>query len=268
MSDHKQDLPDNNDTEEEDNHEEPAKKKKKAGYLFPLFLVAFCVLALVIGLSLLSMGNLGKSVVEKVSSATLGVPVMMAELKANPRDLKFEIIDLVIGNPQGYKNPHAIEVKNIAVTGESFTQEKLSIDLIEVEGATIHFEVNSSGTNLTELKKGINRLASKPQLENKQAEQSNSGVEPVVVSVNKVIFNNTNIKPYSDLVDNELASVSLTGLKLEDIGTIQGGVLPSQAISEVISYLIISSIKKSAKSGHLKGLNKDAINDIKRSLKK
>jgi uncharacterized protein involved in outer membrane biogenesis len=261
MSDQEQNHQDN-DAADEESQEDLVKKKKKAGYLFPLFLVLFCVLTLAIGISLLSMGNLGKSVVEKASSATLGVPVTMSELKANPRDLEFEIIDLVIGNPQGYQNPNAIEVKSIEVSGESFTQGKLIIDTIEVEGATVYFEVKSSGTNLTDLKNGVNRHASKPP------EQADAEVSPTVVSVNKVIFNNTNIKPSSELIDKELVSVSLTGLKIEDIGTLQGGVLPSQAISEVINYLIVSSIKKSAKAGHLKGLKKDAINDIKSSLKR
>jgi len=118
--------------------------------------VLIIVAVIVVGLFLGSLVKAGMETVgPKVTQVSIKVDAVNVSLLTGSAGVK----GLVIGNPPGYKAPHAISVGTATVGVDPFSvlSDKIVVHSVRVETAEINFEGNLfSGNNLTKIMHNVN----------------------------------------------------------------------------------------------------------------
>ncbi len=237
-----------------------------------LYLFVFVVLLFVAGGVYLYMNinTFAKQFVEQVATDALGVPVRIAEMDITFEEKKVVVHGIQISNPPGYKKPHAIKVNTVTIAAETLSEELLTFARVDVDGTNVNIEVGQNGTNLGDIKKGI---------DTKQVNESKTGVSSSVPSVHsdgaalshdaqpKVIIKKfsltkAQINPSVTLIDKDLAYIVAPDLHLKGIGQKENGIAANEAVVQIVEQLLQHFNKSANKAGFLKGLSLDALNDI------
>ncbi len=217
------------------------------------------VFAVIVGFVILVMNvsNLAKAGVEKIASNTLGVKVSIAKLDISLQDKKIEVSGLHIGNPDGYKRPHALTVDTIRIVVEGITPTLLTFNEIAVVGTTINMEVAKNGTNMTDIRKNMDRKAStkKPSSEG-----------PIKLIIKRLNIESATLNPTVVLAGGELPPVTMPNIRLTGIGQKSNGVLVSEAIGQILDRVTSVATQSAAESGFMRGMNADSLKNIQQSL--
>jgi hypothetical protein len=214
--------------------------------------VGLVILLAVIGVAIfigINFSSMAKSQAEKVASKALGVKVQIGTLDIKLQEKKIVVNGLKIGNPKGYKNPHAVTIEQIVVDTKTISKELLVFDEIGATGTKVYLEVTEKGTNLSSLQKNI-----KANSNDKKKEAS-----PVKVIIDRLYVENAKLSPLTTLTGKTPKDISLPKLTLRDVGRKSNGVLASEAIMQVLNPLIKSAMTQSVKAGMLEGLDSSVL---------
>lgn len=229
-----------------------AQKKSPMGAL-----IGVLVLLLIIGggaFLYMNLGNVAKSLAEKIGSETLGVPVRIANMEIVPHEKRIEVTGLTIGNPSGYKDSESLRVGTIRIVADSLSKELLVFNEIAVEDTNINLEVNQKGTNLSDLQKNIKPKAS--------ADQKTESGEPIKVIVKKLTLNGATLNPRVVLLSDTVKPVMMPDIQLTGIGQKTNGVLVSEAAAQVFDHITKVATKTASQQGLLQGMDQEAMKDM------
>src|SRR5690242_14621485 len=124
-----------------------------------LILVALVVLGLGGALWWLyaSRDALIKRAIERYGPEVTGVSVKVGGVKLEPLDGSGAIRSLEIGNPPGYKAPHALSLgeMRLAVEPASLASDVVHVKELSLEAPSITYERGPGGDNLTAIQKHI-----------------------------------------------------------------------------------------------------------------
>ncbi|MFO1487085.1 MAG: hypothetical protein U1F65_01270 [Verrucomicrobiota bacterium] len=125
-----------------------------------LVIVAVLVVLLIAGLVVagLSLDGLVKRSVETVGPRFTKVDVKLDAVKLSLLSGGGEVNGLVIGNPEGFKTPHAIRVgsSRLVVQPASLMSDKVVVRVVRVEAPEITLEAGLNGTNLKKILNNLN----------------------------------------------------------------------------------------------------------------
>lgn len=131
---------------------------------FRAALGAALVLAM-IGLGVLSMslGKIVKSAVEAAGPRLLGAPVTVGLVTIAPWSGRGTLRDLVVGNPEGFKSPHAVSVAAVEVEVKlsSLLTDTVEVERVAVREPELTWEIGQGGSNLTKLQRNAEASAEK-----------------------------------------------------------------------------------------------------------
>ena len=112
-------------------------------------MIGVVVVLVVLMMSLvLFAGHIVKGAINTAGPKVLGVPMSVKDVKIGLLSGCFGLSDFVIGNPEGFKTPEAIRVRNVAVNVKmgSLFSKVLVIDRVYVDGPEITYEVGLKGS--------------------------------------------------------------------------------------------------------------------------
>jgi uncharacterized protein involved in outer membrane biogenesis len=229
---------------------------KKLLLRIALVLVILVVLAIVaVGLSLDSAIKKG---VETLGPQMTKVDIQLAGVNLSLFSGSGSIKGLVIGNPEGYKTPHAISVgsTSVSVSPGSLLSDKIVIKSIRIEAPEITLEVGPGGSNLQKIQANLESTlgaggnASPPATgERKPAKKLQ--VDEVVISGGKVTLG-------AALLGGKVTEAALPEINLKDLGAGPDGITAAELGKRLLSVVMDRAIKVGG--DELAKAGKDALN--------
>lgn len=128
------------------------RKGKKKSLLTVLVVLAVIVLAVNIGKNWIV-----KTVIERVATNNLKVPVHIAGLNLTLTSGQIAIRGLTIVNPAGFESPHLLHLTEGEAHFDihSLMEPVLLIDKIALNGVSVYYEVNEKGNNVDNVIRAI-----------------------------------------------------------------------------------------------------------------
>ncbi len=195
-----------------------------------------------------------KKGVETVGPMVAKVPVKLDSVSLSILSGSGKVKGLVIGNPEGYKTPSAIQVSTaeLALQPRSLLADKVVIKNISLEGPEITFETDLKGNNLSKIVANLQEFGgtnqpAKPETQSKASKKLQ--VDNFVITGGKVHVSVTALGGKSATVP--LPTIQLTGL----------GQGPDGITAAELTKLVLQEIEKKAvqaASGAVADLSKQA----------
>ena len=209
--------------------------------LFLSLIVILLVLIVVSGI----LGSFFLGPIVKAGMETVGPKITQVSIRVDAVDLSLltgsaSIKGLVVGNPEGYKAPQAINVGTAAVGVNPFSilSDKIIIRSVRVEAPEITFEGNPfSGNNLSKIEQNVNAAVNKGSATpatNTAAKASGKPakrieVDDFLITKAKVNFNGV--------------SLTLPDVHLTDLGKSAGGITAEDLTRRVLQALTTATVK-------------------------
>lgn len=141
-----------------------------------------------------------------------------------------QLKDLVIGNPDGFRAPSAVEIPiaSVAVQARSVLRKKLVIHSIEIERPFITYERQLSGSNLTDIQSNIEAFAARVKDHLGVGESHGNGKpdhRPTggkQLQVDELIIRGAQVKLALTMLGGRGATVNLPDIRLRDLGQEEG----------------------------------------------
>lgn len=197
------------------------------------------VIAVVAGIAFFLDGAIKKGV------ETVGPQVTKVDVKLNSASLSLlsgagSIKGLVVGNPEGYKSPHAISLgsASLAVSPGSVFSDKIIVKSIRVEAPEIIYELGPGGNNLKKIQANVADFAGSSD-KSAPAETKASKklqVDELVVTGGKVTL------AVSALGGKGLTA-PLPDIHLTNLGTGPEGITAAELTKQVLSQVTEASLK-------------------------
>ena len=197
---------------------------------------AFAVAALVaVGLWLyLSLDYVVKRAIEQRVPEIIGASVALDAVQLSPRDGTGALRDLQIGNPHGFRAPHAATVGRIeiALAPASIVKDVVLVRRIVVANPSITYEPGSAGSNFEAIQRNVERYlggtgASKGAAEKKLV------VDALTISGARVT--------YAPQVGRGSATIAfeLPDIELRNLGQSRGGVTAGELAKIIVDALAV-----------------------------
>lgn len=233
--------------------EEKPKKKKK------LLKIAGIALAVIISLLIIlsiSLGVIVKGAVNHILPKVTGTPTSMDSCYINLLSGSVSISNFVIGNPEGYKTPHAFKLGEVYVDLDvaSLMSDKIVIQDITVDNMEVSFETKITETNIGVIKENIDKLSKKDESTEPEPDKKEEPEEKKVgggkkLQIDNFMFINSKVHVQAQVMDTGAGtSVPLPEIKITGIGSDSDGGASIPEISEEVFTELYLAIIKSVKS--------------------
>lgn len=229
---------------------------KKILLRIALVLVLLVVLALVaVGLSLNTAVKKG---VETLGPQITKVDIKLAGVNLSLLSGSGSLKGLVIGNPEGYKTPHAISVgsTSVSISPGSVLSDKIVVKSIRIEAPEITFEVGPGGSNLQKIQAnlaatmGAGDSSSQPAAGEKKPAKK--------LQVDEIIITGGKVTLGAALLGGKVAAASLPEIRLTDLGTGPEGITAADLGKRLLTVIMDGAIKVGA--DELSKVGKEVLN--------
>jgi hypothetical protein len=204
-----------------------------------------------------------KKAVEAAAMHTLGVPVTVGGVIVDPKAKTMDFSSVRIGNPAGYNGqpgqpqPWLVTVDRIEAVADRIDGNDISFSRITATGANVYLQVQANGTNLTALRKSMDRAASI---------QQPGGRTPGKLAIKTMLIGPITVTPTVTQAEGGLRPVAFQTVEIDNLGTGQTGIVASEAIGETIDRLTKAVMGAADNAGFLEGMNPDSARALRDEL--
>jgi hypothetical protein len=193
-----------------------------------LIALAVAILVTVIGAVFWLRGNLDglvKNAIQDYGTAMTQATVSVGAVQIQPTDGRGVIRNLVIGNPKGYKTPHALKVGEIEVAIDiaSVAKDVVVIRKIAIVAPDVIYEKGEVMTNFDAIQKHIAEYLG-------PGEKKEGGKKLIV---EELTIRNAKAQASAAFMDGKTVTVALPDITLRDVGKAKGGVTPAELGNEI-----------------------------------
>jgi hypothetical protein len=195
----------------------------------------------------LSLDHVVKRAIEKYVPEILQATVELDEVKLSPADGAGTLRGLRIGNPKGFRAPHAATVGTIALAVDPTTVVKdvVLVRRIAVERPSITYEPGAKGSNFDVLQRNVERYVG-------AGGETKGGRRLIVESL---VIRGARVT-YAPQVGRGTATISfdLPDIQLRDVGKSRGGVTPGELAKIIVDALAARIAEVMARAAVRRGL--------------
>lgn len=158
-----------------------------------------------------------KAAIERFGPQLTGVSVEVASVRLEPLDGRGSIKGLEIGNPKGFKAPHALSLgeMRLAVEPSTIASSVVHVKEISLEAPSITYEQGPGGDNLSAIEKHIESYLPKPAA-------GKGGKAEKAAQERRFIIDRLEVRKARVSYGGALA-VELPDLQMRDLGRKSGG---------------------------------------------
>lgn len=209
-----------------------------------LVLVVFVVLALVAAGFFLDSAV--KHGVETFGSKLTKVDIKLQRVSLSPLSGSGSIQGLVVGNPEGFKTPSAIQVgsTSLALQPASILSDKVIIKSIKVQAPEITFETDLKGNNLSKILANLQEASGGEQAP-AQPESAKAGKK---LEVDDFLITGGKIHVSVTALGGKLATVDLPDIHLTDMGKGQDGITSAELTRRVLQAIEKNAVQAASGS--------------------
>ena len=212
------------------------KALKILGVIVVILLIA--VIAII-----MNLGRIVKTGINTVVPQVTKCEAHVDDVSFNVFGGKFEINNLVIKNPEGYKTDHAFALGHIHVNVKmgSLLKDVIIIDQVVIDAPEITYEVGLGNSNLNTILENVN--SSLPESEGKEKEKEEPKEEKkegkkVVVNLLKVT--NGKVGVSAKIAGGMEAPIVLPDIEIKDLGKEEGGITFGKAAAITLKTTLLS----------------------------
>lgn len=186
-----------------------------------------------------SLDGLVKDAIENYGSAMTGANVKVGAVEIHTTDGQTIISNLKIGNPAGFKTPHAIKVGKIDVIIDmsTLTQDVIVIHKIDISTPGVIYEKGEVMTNFDALQKNISAY-----LGVGKNDKDDSGGKKFIVE--KLLIHDAKAEASAPVLAGKTINISLPNIALNDIGKAKGGVTAGE-----LGQIVANALKQKLTAG-------------------
>jgi hypothetical protein len=194
----------------------------------------------------LSLDHVVKRAIEGYLPDILGAAVELDEVRLAPADGAGTLRGLRIGNPAGFRAPHAATAGTIALAVDpaSVMKDVVLVRRIAVERPSITYEPGAKGSNFEALQRNVARYLG--------AGEAKGGRRLIV---ERLTIRGARVT-YTPQVGRGTATISfdLPDIQLRDVGKDRGGVAPGELAKMVVDALAARIAEVMARAAVRRGL--------------
>ena len=219
-----------------------------------LKIIGILVVVLIIALFaiILNLGKIVKTGINTVVPQVTKCEAHVDDVNFNVFGGKFEIKNLVIKNPEGYKTDHAFALGHIFVNVKmgSLMSDVIEIDQVLIDAPEITYEVGLGNSNLNTILENVNSsLPYSDEAKKEDKEEKKEGGKKVVVNLVKVT--NGKIGVSAKIAGGMEAPIVLPDIEIKDLGKKEGGISMVQAAAITLKTTLLSIFDVLKSSGKL-----------------
>lgn len=172
------------------------------------------------------LNSLVKAAIENFGSEMTQAPVRVSKVSLSPTDGKGELSGLSLGNPKGYKTPHAFKAGHIelALDPASLAEDVILIHKIHIDSPDISYEKNDSGTNFDAIQRNVEHYLGASKEKASKDTPKKMIIESLAIRNIKVNYNG-------------MLNLTLPDIELHNIGKKSGGATSAQVTRAIIAEL-------------------------------
>ena len=215
--------------------------------------IIIVVLIIAVFAIILNLGKIVKTGINTVVPQVTKCEAHVDDVNFNVFGGKFEIKNLVIKNPEGYKTDHAFALGHIFVNVKmaSLMSDVIEIDQVLIDAPEITYEVGLGNSNLNTILENVNSSLPSSEGEEKkeEKEEKKEGGKKVVVNLVKVT--NGKIGVSAKIAGGMEAPIVLPDIEIKDLGKKEGGISMVQAAAITLKTTLLSIFDVLKSSGKL-----------------
>jgi len=218
------------------------KKSKK------IMLIAVGVVLLLVVVLMLSLGQIIKAGVNTAGPRLAKVPVHLNSVVVNPLTGMVRIKGLVVGNPEGFNTPSAMELNDfkLNIKMSSLFSKAIVIEEILIDAPQITYEKSLKSSNLSTLQANLApKDAAAPKTEPSPDAKPAEKKAAKKVIIEDCQLNGAKVHVTITALGGKKMTLPLPDIHMKDIGKDSGGANPAEVISEVfdsISKAVIGAV--------------------------
>ena len=219
-----------------------------------LKIIGIIIVVLIIALFaiILNLGKIVKTGINTVIPQVTKCEAHVDDVNFNVFGGKFEIKNLVIKNPEGYKTDHAFALGHIFVNVNmgSLMSDVIEIDQVLIDAPEITYEVGLGNSNLNTILENVNSsLPASDEEKKEEKEEKKEGGKKVVINLVKVT--NGKIGVSAKIAGGMEAPIILPDIEIKDLGKKEGGISMVQAAAITLKTTLLSIFDVLKSSGKL-----------------
>jgi hypothetical protein len=207
---------------------------------------------LIVAVSFFS-GTLIKTGINKMGPRLIGVPVKVDGIIVNPFSGVVHINGLVLGNPEGFATPNAMELSefNLEIAVKSLFSDTVVIRKILITDPQITYEQGLLDSNLMRLQKNLTAKEKTAVAEEVKPVEAQRDKTSKKVIIEDFQFNGAKIHVSLTALAGKQVTLPLPEIHLTDIGKSSGGATPVEIISKVFRSISGAVVNVVASTGDL-----------------
>lgn len=215
----------------------------KKSHIAALFLLVVAALAAYFWFNN-PLGALIKAGIETFGPDLTQAQVRVSKVTLSPTDGRGALSGLLLGNPKGFKTPHALKANRIEVMIEPATlaNDVILIHKILIDAPEISYEKGDNGSNFDAIQHNVEQYLGAG------GKKSESGSKMIIESL---VIRGAKVN-YNGMLD-----LSLPDVELRNIGKKSGGATSAQVVAAIIAKLnaeLAIALAKSAAIGAVGGV--------------
>lgn len=222
-------------------------------------LITGVVILVLIAALVFSLGHIIKAGIETAGPKFAQVPMSVANVRLNLFTGTVHIKDLIVGNPEGFNTPSAMELGelDVDIAMSSLFSDTIVIKKILIDAPQITYEKSLKSSNLSALQanlapKDAKKPAGEPAPEKKEGADMNVVIEDFQLNGAKVHVTIT-------ALGGKKMTLPLPDIQMKDIGKESGGASLTEVLSETLGAVSKAVVDAVASTGGIAG---DALKKV------
>ncbi len=239
-----------------------------------LLVALMAVLAIVLYLAL---GRLIKTGIETAGGMVTRCDVRVERVEISPLRGRLHIANLVVGNPDGFRTPHALAIEEVRVSmvPKSLLIQPLRVHDVVVTGAQITYEVGLGTSNIGTIQDNTDAfrkaVLGDESPSSKKREKAPRGDGARLVSIDHVLVENPRVNLSGTVLGGRSLPIDIDSIEIHDIGR-DAPVGADEAGAQILSRVLARALEsvhhnREAIVENAKDLGKGILEDPK-ALKK
>lgn len=213
--------------------------KKKYVRIISYVVAALIIVMIVV---LIFLGQIVKGSIQTIGPVVTGVPVSVESVYINVfGDVRVAVRNLVVGNPEGYSSPHALQLKNFQLKLKTLSlfSSKIVVDKLELTGVEVNFETSLVASNLNDINNNVKKLApaEKKKAKEPAAEKKKEEVPAQKLQVNSIDMEDITVRVIAKGGNAAGVPLMMVPIHMKDLGTGPDGITISALIEEMLTKL-------------------------------
>ena len=226
-------------------------------------LIAGGILAVILVVAVKFLGSnldaIVKKAITRIGPEMTGVSVDVDKVGIALADGRGEIGGLVIGNPRGYKGPHAFKLGSIvlALDKSSDTADVVVIKELTIDAPDIVYDKSEDGSNVEAIQRNIDEYG-KTHFDGQEKNEGGKGD----AAAKRFIIESLQIRNGKLRLTDRDTVMDLPTVQLRNVGKSQGGMTGDEIAGMVVKQMTQAAVASAARARAQEGV-KEAVDEAK-----